>query len=136
MNSYLTRIQRRIRERIQENDRRQTKASFGLLAALFVALLVALLVAAGVWAQGQVATNVGEDAKKFSGDVGVPIHPDQKLELAMKIKQPFTVVAVGDLLEFQPFTKIIDPDIQYVVNIMRNADVTTGDLENEDLRFR
>ena len=56
----------------------------------------------------------------------MPIETDQKLNMAMKIKQPFTVVAVGDLLEFQPFARSSDPDIQFVVNILRNADVTVG----------
>ncbi len=49
----------------------------------------------------------------------------------MKIKLPFTVVAVGDLLEFQPFSKSVDPDVQYLVNLTRNADLTIGDLEDE-----
>jgi Bacterial capsule synthesis protein PGA_cap len=83
----------------------------------------------------QVATNVGEDAKKFNGAPGVPIHPNQKTELAMKIKRPFTVVAVGDMLEFQPFSKIDDPDIQYLVRIMKSADLTVADLEDEIYDF-
>jgi poly-gamma-glutamate capsule biosynthesis protein CapA/YwtB (metallophosphatase superfamily) len=83
----------------------------------------------------QVATNVGEDAKKFDGAPGVPIHPDQKTELVMKIKQPFTVVAVGDMLEFQPFSKIDDPDIQYLVKIMKGADLRIADLEDEIYDF-
>src|SRR5581483_7599516 len=79
----------------------------------------------------QVATNVGEGGKVFDGSRAVPLHPDQSKELAMKIKKPFTVASVGDLLEFQPFADRSDPDIQYLVNILRSADVTTGDLENE-----
>jgi hypothetical protein len=116
-------------KRIQRGDPRRTSAR------LLLVFSVAFIAAVGSWAGGQVATNIGEDAKKFSADAGVSVHPDQKLELAMKIKQPFTVVAVGDLLEFQPFSKIDDPDIQYLVDIMRNADLTIGDLEDEIYDF-
>jgi hypothetical protein len=65
----------------------------------------------------------------------VPIHVDQKLELKLKIKQPFTVVAVGDLLEFQPFSKLNDPDVQFLMNLTRNSDLTIGDLEDEIYDF-
>ena len=82
-------------------------------------------------ALAQVATNIGYGAKKSDGRPGVPIHPDQKTELEMKIKHPFTVVAVGDLLEFQPFSKMIDPDIQAIVTVVQHADLAIGDLENE-----
>lgn len=101
------------------------------------ACVIAMCAAAAVWAQGQVATNVGYGAKKVPGEgsPGFPLQPDQKVELAMKIKQPFTVVGVGDLLEFQPFSKRADPDVQFLVNLMRNADLTIGDLENEMFDF-
>jgi hypothetical protein len=89
----------------------------------------------GMVMSAQVATNVGEDAKKFNGAPGVPLHPDQKTELLMKIKQPFSVVAVGDMLEFQPFSKINEPDIQYLVKIMKSADLTVADLEDEIYDF-
>ena len=97
--------------------------------------LAAAVFSGGLVLAQQVATNVGYGAKKADGARGVPLEPDQKMELAMKIKQPFTVVAVGDLLEFQPFAKNMDPDIQYLVNIMRSADLTIGDLENEIFDF-
>jgi hypothetical protein len=104
-------------------------------AILLMVVLGTLLSAAILWGQGQAATNVGEDAKKYNGAPGVPIHPDQKLELTMKIHQPFTVVAVGDLLEFQPFSKSNDPNVQYLVNLTRSADLTIGDLEDEIYDF-
>lgn len=99
--------------------------------------VIALCTAAVVWGQGQVATNVGYGAKKVPGEgqPGFPLQPDQTKELAMKIKQPFTVVGVGDLLEFQPFSKRDDADIQFFVNIIRNADLAIGDLENEMFDF-
>ncbi|MDB5580288.1 MAG: hypothetical protein JWR80_5464 [Bradyrhizobium sp.] len=55
---------------------------------------------------------------------------DQNLELSMKIKKPFTVVTVGDMLQMVPFSTIDDPDIQYLVNIMRTADLTLANNEN------
>jgi hypothetical protein len=93
-----------------------------------------LMVATGLL-HAQVATNIGQGAKKWDGGPGFPIHPDQAAELAMKIKQPFTIVGVGDLLEFQPFAKNLDPDIQYFVKLLQGADVTIGDLENEIFDF-
>jgi hypothetical protein len=83
----------------------------------------------------QVATNIGQDAKKWEGGPGFPVHPDQNAELALKIKQPFTVVGVGDLLEFQPFSKNQDPNIQFFVQLLQGADLTIGDLENEMFDF-
>jgi poly-gamma-glutamate capsule biosynthesis protein CapA/YwtB (metallophosphatase superfamily) len=102
---------------------------------LTIAFTAALLVATFVSGQGRVATNVGEDARKWDGGPGVPLHPDQKLELQMKLKRPFTVVAVGDLLEFQPFSKSLDPDVQFFVNLTHAADLTIGDLEDEIYDF-
>ncbi len=100
------------------------------------------LAAAAAWtalaagAQAQVVQNVGEHARIFDGgERGVPLHPDQRIELALKIRQPFTVVGVGDLLEFQPFAKSNDPDVQYLLEIIRHADLAVGDLENEIYDF-
>ena len=102
---------------------------------LFAVACMAMLAVGLVCAQ--VATNVGYGAPKVPGEgtPGIPINPDQKLELAMKIKQPFTVVGVGDLLQFQPFARNMDPDIQYLVKILQSADLTIGDLENEMFDF-
>jgi poly-gamma-glutamate capsule biosynthesis protein CapA/YwtB (metallophosphatase superfamily) len=110
------------------NTKRKPIAVPILCAAISFATAIA-------WGRGQVATNIGEDAKKWDGGPGVPLHPAQKLELQMKIKRPFTVVAVGDLLEFQPFSKSLDPDVQYFVNLTRGADLTIGDFEDEIYDF-
>jgi poly-gamma-glutamate capsule biosynthesis protein CapA/YwtB (metallophosphatase superfamily) len=59
-----------------------------------------------------------------------PVMRDQKAELATKITQPFTVVGVGDMLHMIPISKNSDPDIQYLMNIMRSADMTIADNEN------
>ncbi len=55
---------------------------------------------------------------------------DPSVELALKIKQPFTVVTVGDLIQMIPFSRSNDPDIQALVEIMRNADLTLANNEN------
>jgi hypothetical protein len=112
------------KEKTRNEARRRSQLYIGVG---FILLTIGIL-----YAQGQqIYTNVGEGAKPSVPGRAVPENPDQKLNMAMKIKQPFTVVAVGDLLEFQPFSKNMDPDIQYVVNIMRSADLVTADLENE-----
>lgn len=84
----------------------------------------------------EVARNIGQDAKLFgSGVPGVPARPDQQIELGLKIKQSFTVVGLGDMLQFQPFAKSNDPDIQYLLNIIREADMAVADFENEIMDF-
>jgi hypothetical protein len=84
----------------------------------------------------EVARNIGQDAKLFGGGVpGVPARPDQTVELGLKIKQSFTVVGLGDMLQFQPFAKSNDPDIQYLLNIIRGADLAVADFENEIMDF-
>lgn len=55
---------------------------------------------------------------------------DQNLELSMKIKKPFTLVGVGDMLQMLPFSNRDDEDIQYLLNLMRTADVTVANNEN------
>jgi len=104
---------------------------------LLLGVSCACLMSAGGAPAGaaEVAHNIGYGAKVADGGRGVPLHPDQKVELALKVKQPFTVVGLGDLLEFQPFAKSNDPDVQYLVNLVRNADVATGELENELMDF-
>ncbi len=83
-----------------------------------------------------VAHNIGQNAKLFgNGAPGVAPNPDQKLELALKVKQSFTVVGLGDLLQFQPFANSNDPDVQYLLNIVRGADMAVGDFENEIYDF-
>jgi hypothetical protein len=86
-------------------------------------------------AAAQVAHNIGYGAKLADGGRGVPLNPDQKVELALKVKQGFTVVGLGDLLEFQPFAKSNDPDVRYLIDIVRNADLAVGDFENEIMDF-
>lgn len=50
-------------------------------------------------------------------------------ELAMKIKAPFTVAAVGDLILRTPIAQIGDPAFQNLVKHMRDADVAFANQE-------
>ncbi|MBO9713323.1 CapA family protein [Sphingomonas sp.] len=68
-----------------------------------------------------------QDARSFGG----PMPPrDQRVELGMKIRERFTVVAVGDMIQMAPFAQSDDPDIAYLVKLMRDADLTLANNEN------
>ena len=105
-----------------------------LAAPIFLGTVLAtnLAVAAD---HSAVATNVGEHAPKFDGGPGVAVYPDQSLELKMKIGSPFSVAAIGDLLESQPFSTDTDPRIQFLVAKLRSADMTFANLENTVFDF-
>lgn len=105
------------------------------LLLVATASCVAMATSGASLAQPRIAHNIGQNAKKWDGSPGVPIHPDQSVELGLKIKQPFKVVALGDLLQFQPFANSNDPDVRYLIDIAKAADVTVGDLENEMYDF-
>jgi hypothetical protein len=58
-------------------------------------------------------------------------HPvDLQRELATKIKGPFTLVAVGDLLPEHAVTQISDPEVQGTFKIVRNADAAFANMES------
>jgi len=59
-----------------------------------------------------------------------PVLRDQAVELGMKIRAPFTVVAVGDMLQMVPFAHRDDPDLQFLLDLMRGADITVANNEN------
>ncbi|KAF2100205.1 hypothetical protein NA57DRAFT_64868 [Rhizodiscina lignyota] len=64
---------------------------------------------------------------------------DKEAELAMRIKEPFTVAVVGDLIQMVPFSNRDDPDIQALVGVLRSADITLANNENtivDRLTFR
>ncbi len=100
-------------------------------------LVGAMAAAAALAAPGmsQVTSNIGQGAAKFDPSPGVPRRPDQTKELALKITQPMVVASVGDLLQFQPFAVSNDPDVRAIIEVLRKADVTTGDFENEIMDF-
>jgi poly-gamma-glutamate capsule biosynthesis protein CapA/YwtB (metallophosphatase superfamily) len=55
---------------------------------------------------------------------------DPAAELAMKIHEPFTVAAVGDLIQMQPFTKYANEDTRHLINVLNDADVSVANMEN------
>ncbi|KAL6806952.1 hypothetical protein GGI42DRAFT_366702 [Trichoderma sp. SZMC 28013] len=68
-----------------------------------------------------------------------PSFRDKESELAMRIKQPFNVVAVGDLIQMVPFSNRDEPDIQALVQLMQKSDITFANNENtivDRLTFR
>jgi poly-gamma-glutamate capsule biosynthesis protein CapA/YwtB (metallophosphatase superfamily) len=65
------------------------------------------------------------------GDAELPqVRRDAAKELAMKITEPFTFAAVGDILApRRPFGQLQDPGFQALVKVMRAADMTYANLE-------
>ncbi|KAM0450994.1 hypothetical protein ACHAO4_006388 [Trichoderma viride] len=64
---------------------------------------------------------------------------DKESELQMRIKEPFNVVAVGDLIQTMSFSNRKDPTIQALVQLMQKSDITFANNENtivDRLTFR
>ncbi|KAK1244216.1 hypothetical protein MKX08_002354 [Trichoderma sp. CBMAI-0020] len=64
---------------------------------------------------------------------------DKESELQMRIREPFNVVAVGDLIQTMPFSNRADPNIQALVQLMQKSDITFANNENtvvDRLTFR
>ncbi|KAH8812455.1 hypothetical protein F5884DRAFT_843703 [Xylogone sp. PMI_703] len=55
---------------------------------------------------------------------------DKEVELSMRIKESFKVVAVGDLIQMIPISRRNDPNIQALVELTRSGDVTLANAEN------
>ena len=86
----------------------------------FVALTIAGLVASHALLQGQGAAQ---------GDsVAQPVRHDPSKELAMKITQPFTFAAVGDIIIRRPVGEG-EAGHQALVKVMREADMTYANME-------
>jgi poly-gamma-glutamate capsule biosynthesis protein CapA/YwtB (metallophosphatase superfamily) len=94
------------------------KSPASTIQNLFAGMFLALVTAAGTW---------GQNALSNPPPV---VHRDQKVELAMKIRKPFTVVAVGDMIQMMPFSRYDNPDIQFLMKLMRSADMTVANNEN------
>ena len=93
-------------------------AEISRLAALGV--IGACLVATGVFLHGQGAAG---------SDVVLPqIRHDPAKELAMKITQPFTLAAVGDIIIRRAFADG-DAGYQALTKVMREADMTYANME-------
>jgi len=70
-----------------------------------------------------------------NGDTAKIKMRDQSVELSLKVKDSFTFAAVGDIIEMQPFTKMGDPSVQKLVNILRSADFTVANMESMIVDF-
>src|SRR5262245_25337317 len=82
-------------------------------AALVTGLGLALLAPAG-HGQGPAQT--------------LPLDPAK--ELALKIKAPFTLAAVGDIMEMHPgVARIADPATQAAMKLIRDADLSFANME-------
>jgi poly-gamma-glutamate synthesis protein (capsule biosynthesis protein) len=103
---------RRIKIRCDLGDRKL--AATALLAAT-------LAVTCGTLASGQGAAE---------GDVALPqARRDAAKELAMKIAEPFTFAAVGDIIIRRPVGQLSDPGFQALTKVMREADSTYANME-------
>ena len=63
------------------------------------------------------------------GQVAAP-QRDRTADMAMKITDPFTVATVGDLLVLRPASQWGDPGLQAALRIVRDADVSFGNMES------
>lgn len=57
-----------------------------------------------------------------------PLPPDR--DLVMKIRSPFTLAAVGDILLRHSISHLAEPNFQNLIANLRNADVAFGNLES------
>jgi poly-gamma-glutamate synthesis protein (capsule biosynthesis protein) len=57
-------------------------------------------------------------------------------ELKMKIKGPYTFVAVGDLNYVHPVTQLSDPTVQEALDVIRSADAAFGNMEANIADYR
>jgi poly-gamma-glutamate capsule biosynthesis protein CapA/YwtB (metallophosphatase superfamily) len=85
------------------------------------ALVVAALALTSALARGQGAAQ---------GDVALPLtRRDAAKELAMKITEPFTFAAVGDIIIRRPVGQLDDAGFQALTTVMRAADSTYANME-------
>ena len=85
------------------------------------ALVVAALAVTSTLARAQGAAE---------GDVALPqTRRDPAKELAMKITEPFTFAAVGDIIIRRPVGQLDDAGFQALTKVMRAADSTYANME-------
>jgi hypothetical protein len=72
----------------------------------------------------------------YAQDFGKPGSPPANvIDLEMKIKEPFTFAGVGDLIFRQPSLALGEPRFQSLVQHLRDADISFGNLENPVIDF-
>src|SRR5579864_3457853 len=90
-----------------------------LAAAGLVVAALAMTCATLAWGQGAA-----------EGDVALPqTRRDAAKELAMKITEPFTFAAVGDIIVRRPVGQLDDAGFQALTKVMRAADSTYANME-------
>lgn len=77
-----------------------------------------LLVAAGVVLLATTASAQQPEARDWSQD------------MVMKISEPFTMAAVGDVIITRPLSQFDDPGLQAALRILQDADVAVGNFES------
>lgn len=75
-----------------------------------------------------------------SGFPGAELPSDIKMiiperELAVKIKAPFTLAAVGDIIGRHPMAQLNEPGFQNLIKTLRNADVGFANMEGPLIDF-
>jgi poly-gamma-glutamate synthesis protein (capsule biosynthesis protein) len=90
-----------------------------LVATGLVAAVLAVTCVSFSWGQGAA-----------EGDVALPqARRDPAKELAMKITEPFTFAAVGDIIIRRPMGQLNDAGFQALTKVMRAADSTYANME-------
>src|SRR5271167_567910 len=84
-----------------------------------------LVAATGIWGPDLVGQGLG-------GPAGTRTNPgatrDWTQDMQMKITQPFTLAAVGDVMIIRPASQMDDPAFQSAIKVIRDADVGYGNF--------
>src|SRR6266404_2513674 len=70
----------------------------------------------------------GQGAPNGDAVLQAPKH-DAGKELSMKITDPFTFAAAGDIIIRRPVAQLEDPGFQALTKVMRSADMTYANME-------
>jgi poly-gamma-glutamate synthesis protein (capsule biosynthesis protein) len=89
-----------------------------------------LAAAVGLVVAALAATSLARAQGAAEGDVALPqTRRDAAKELAMKIAEPFTFAAVGDIIIRRPVGQLGDAGFQALTKVMRAADSTYANME-------
>src|SRR6266436_7281347 len=88
------------------------------------------LAATGLVMAALAVTSPARGQGAAEGDVVLPqARRDAAKELAMKITEPFTFAAVGDIIIRRPVGQLVDAGFQALTKVMRAADSTYANME-------
>ena len=114
---------------------RKAHAWFAVTAigAVFLTLVSTGLIVFTASAEAQEGIGRVEKQEPSTADQAVARHPNPLMpperELAMKIKAPFTLTAVGDLIIRTPIGQLVEPGFQNLIRHIRDADVGFANME-------